>query len=40
VAPAPTTTRTLVQSEPDPPAGYHLYRPSGTDPTLDLKDDS
>jgi MFS family permease len=38
--PDPATTRTLVQSEPDPPAGYHLYRPSGTDPTLDLKDDS
>jgi MFS family permease len=39
-APSPGTTRVLVQSEPDPPAGYHLYRPSGTDPTLDLKDDS
>jgi hypothetical protein len=36
----PATTNVLVQSEPDPPAGYHLYRPSGTDPTLDLKDDS
>ncbi|MGC9669070.1 MFS transporter [Planosporangium sp. 12N6] len=40
-APEPAeTTRVLVQSEPEPPAGYHLYRPSGTDPTLDLKDDS
>jgi hypothetical protein len=36
----PGSTRVLVQSEPDPPAGYHLYRPSGTDPTFDLKDDS
>jgi hypothetical protein len=39
-ASGPGSTRVLVQSEPDPPAGYHLYRPSGTDPTLDLKDDS
>jgi MFS family permease len=39
-APDAAVTRVLVQSEPEPPAGYHLYRPSGTDPTLDLQDDS
>jgi MFS family permease len=41
-APAPDTrpSGVLVESESDPTAGYHLYRPSGTDPTLDLKDDS
>jgi MFS family permease len=39
-ATAPGGTRVLTQPEPDAPPGYHLYRPSGTDPTLDLKDDS
>jgi hypothetical protein len=35
----PGPTRVLVQPDQDTPAGYHLYRPSGTDPTLDLEDD-
>ncbi|WP_205863184.1 MFS transporter [Planosporangium thailandense] len=33
-------TRVLTRPEPDPPAGYHLYRPSGTDPALDPEDDA
>jgi hypothetical protein len=37
---ARSPTRVLIQPESDTPAGYHLYRPSGTDPTLDLKDES
>jgi hypothetical protein len=33
-------SRLLTQPESEPPAGYHLYRPSTTDPTVDLPDDS
>jgi MFS family permease len=33
-------TRVLIDPDADAPTGYHLYRPSGTDPTLDLKDES
>jgi MFS family permease len=36
----PNPTRVLIDPDDDTPAGYHLYRPSGTDPTLDLKDES
>jgi hypothetical protein len=39
-APAAQPTPVLVESEPDQPTGYHLYRPSGVDPTLDRKDES
>jgi hypothetical protein len=36
----PNQTRVLIDPDADSPTGYHLYRPSGTDPTLDLKDES
>ncbi len=35
----PNQTRVLIDPDADSPAGYHLYRPSGTDPTLDLRDE-
>jgi len=35
----PEQTRVLIDPEPDTPPGFHLYRPSGPDRTLDLEED-
>jgi hypothetical protein len=39
-ATGPGSTRVLTPPEPEPPAGYHLYRPTGSDPTSDVEDQS